>query len=212
MAANNTNVWRLRADGYPLAWMMSPAGYRRPLRPGKPPMPFALDNGLFYPFGTYPKGMAFLPPFYAMLDKVGDLKPLFVTVPDAPYNAELTREMFPKHQRHVREHLPGCTVAMAVQDGMAADDLDMIEAPGAVFVGGSTEWKWATAPAWCESAKARGLWSHVARVNTRHQIARCIDMGADSADGTGIFRGDKTQLRGVLDALVQRHLFMENAA
>jgi hypothetical protein len=212
MAANNTKVWKLREAGYPLAWMMSPAGFRRPMR-GEASMPFALDNGMFYPFGESPKGMKGLPPFYAMLRRVADmgLAPEFVTIPDAPYNAAETRRLFPKHQRHVRAILPGVRVAMAVQDGMDATDLDMIDGPGAVFVGGSTEWKWRTAAAWTDAAHRRGMWSHIARVNTRNRIRLCVDMHADSADGTGIFRGDKQQLRGVLEALTEGHLFKDVA-
>ena len=87
---------------------------------------------------------------------------------------------------------------------MTADALDGFDA---VFVAGSTEWKIKTAPGWVAAAHARGMWAHVARVNTRSRIQYCMDIGADSTDGSGMFRGDKQQLKGVLDALIQPALW-----
>jgi hypothetical protein len=125
-------------------------------------------------------------------------------VPDVPYNGiaslERSRSWLPK----LRQQFPTIKWAVAVQDGMDESALDGFDA---VFVAGSTEWKWKTAASWVTMGHARGMWVHVARVNTRRKIEYCQDIGADSADGTGIFRGDKTQLRGVLEALTQPSLF-----
>jgi len=205
LAANNSRVWVYREKGYPMGWCMSPAGWRRPDRGGER-MPFALDNGLYHPPDSPPKGMKALPPFYRMLDKclAGGFSPLFVVAPDVPYNGDATRALSRKHARHIREHGYTGRIALAVQDGMTPDDLDGFDA---VFVAGSTEWKWRTAPEWCDEAHARGLWAHVARVNTIRRVRLCVDMHADSADGTGIWRGDRAQLGGVLRALVEPHLF-----
>jgi len=210
LAANNSQVWKYRANGYPMGWMFSPAGgYRNTVRDGVV-MPYAVDNGMFYPFGGEPKGMKDIETFYTFLRRVKEsgTTPLFVTVVDAPYDAARTRELYPKHQRHLREIWPGMRAAMAVQDGMTFADLDMIEGPGCVFIGGSTEWKWKTMRGWVEEAKRRGLWSHVARVNTIKRIRQCVDAEAETSDGTGIWRGDKKQLRGVLDGLTEGHLFL----
>ena len=75
------------------------------------------------------------------------------------------------------------------------------------FLAGSTEFKWSNMPRFTLAAHGRGMWMHVARVNTIGKVRRCVDEGVDSADGTGIWRGDRTQLAGVLEALVERPLF-----
>lgn len=210
MAANNTRVWDLRRSGFPVGWMMSPNGFRRPVRDGYEPMPFAIDNGLFFPLGGPPKGDTEIASFYKMLKKLR-WEPLFVTVPDRPYSAEITRDMFPCHAAKIREEMPGTRLAMAVQDGMDESDVDLFPAgPCALFVAGSTEWKIRTMPAWSRIGHERGIYTHIARVNTARRLQLVIDQQntpgcrIDSVDGTGIWRGDKRQLKGVLDALVQR--------
>jgi hypothetical protein len=172
-------------------------------------MPFALDNGLFHSPDQPPKGMKGLPPFYAMLDKclAGGFEPIFVTAPDVPYDGAATRKLSAKHRRHIREHGYSGRLAIAVQDGMSPGDLDGYDA---VFVAGSTAWKWDTASMWADEGHARGMWVHVARVNTIKRIRQCVDMHADSADGTGIWRGDRQQYAGVLRGLTEGHLFREN--
>ncbi len=182
--------------------MLSPSGGWKNPRLRAPAMPFALDNGLYHLPNHPPKGMKALPPFYAMLRRclLAEMNPMFVVVPDVPYDGDATRILSRKHSRHMRENGYKGPRALAVQDGMTPDDLDSYEA---VFVAGSTDWKWRTARGWVDEAKARGMWAHVARVNTRDRIRHCIDIGADSADGTGIWRGDKQQKRGVLEALME---------
>lgn len=177
-------------------------------------MPFALDNGLYHPPDAPPKGMAALPPFYAMLRRCrgAGFQPLFVVVPDVPYDGEATRTLSRKHARHIAEDVSAdWRLALAVQDGMTPDDLDEMRdgqrVYGAAFVAGSTEWKLCTMQQWCDEARARGMWAHVARVNTAHRVRLAQDAGADSVDGTGIFRGEKNQLAGVLRAIVQPGLF-----
>lgn len=208
LAANNSRVWHFRREGYPMGWMISPAGAGRSTIRDGDIMPYALDNGLFHTFGHPPKGMKALPPFYAMLRRdVGDAnQPMFVVAPDVPYDGAATRLLSAKHRRHIRENGYAGRIALAVQDGMTPDDLDGYDA---VFVAGSTEWKWDTAEVWVREAHDRGMWAHVARVNTIRRVRQCVDMHADSADGTGIWRGDRKQLAGVLEALAERHLFLE---
>ena len=81
---------------------------------------------------------------------------------------------------------------MAVQDGMEPGDVPA-EA-GVVFVGGSTEWKWRTVRDWCDAFDR----VHVGRVNTNGKLWECHEAGAESCDGTGWFRGDQRQLRGLI--------------
>lgn len=74
---------------------------------------------------------------------------------------------------------------VAVQDGMAADDVRPLLGHGVgIFVGGSTPWKLATVRAWGRLAAETGAYLHVGRVNTARRIALCASAGADSFDGT----------------------------
>lgn len=207
LAANHASVWRLRAEGWPMGWCMSPDGLRRPTKAGYGPMPYALDNGLYHAPDADPKPEIEGARILAALARVrreGWHRPLFAVVPDVPYDMDASRERSGRWRELMRKLAPGCPLAVAVQDGAQASDLDGYDA---VFVAGSTEWKWDTAPLWCERARERGIWSHIARVNTIRRVRHCIDMGANSSDGTGIFRGDRQQKKGVLDALVEGHLF-----
>jgi len=91
--------------------------------------------------------------------------------------------------------LPTCLynarrVLIAVQDGMEPQDFDGVPLGPRVglFVGGSTDWKLSTLPAWGRLARRRGAWLHVGRVNTARRIQLCRDAGADSFDGTSVTR------------------------
>lgn len=84
---------------------------------------------------------------------------------------------------------------LAVQDGMTTADVAPLLADGSfagVFVGGSTEWKLETLPAWCNLAEQFGAWAHAARVNTVKRINRCLAAGAHSFDGSSATRFAKS--------------------
>jgi len=207
MPSNHASVWKYREQGYSMGWLMSPDGFRRPEKNGEA-MPFALDNGLYFPPDQEPKGREAIAAFYEMLGRCVRLgyEPIFVVTPDRPYDAERTRAMAAEHVPVIRGVGYAGPLAIAVQDGMELDDADGFDA---IFVGGSTDWKWGTAEKWAAHANQTGRWCHIARVNTIHRVRQCVDMGAHSADGTGIFRGNKTQLAGVLEAVAERHLFFD---
>jgi hypothetical protein len=76
-----------------------------------------------------------------------------------------------------------------------------------LFVAGSDAWKDATVGKWKHEADRRGLQVHMARVNERRRLQLARDVGVDSADGTGIWRGDKKQKARVLTELMQDLLF-----
>ena len=67
-----------------------------------------------------------------------------------------------------------------------------------VFVGGTLEWKWAWVPAF---AAWFGKRLHVGRVNSPSALDWLDQLGVGSCDGTGWFRGDPRQLRGLIDFL-----------
>ena len=163
---------------------------------------------MYFPFGGEPKGGKDIAAFYEMLGKCVRLafSPLFVVVPDRPYDAETTKAMAKEHAPAMRTLGYAGPLALAVQDGMTEQDTEEFDA---VFVAGSTDWKWNTAERWANWCRATGKWCHIARVNTIRRVRQCVDMGAHSADGTGIFRGDRNQLAGVLEALSEGHLFLD---
>lgn len=205
LAGNNTRVWRLRESAN-LGWMMSPDGWRKPVRDGYQ-MPYALDNGLYHPFGQPAKPPSAIGHFYGLLAKAAEYHtPLFAVAPDVPYHGHDSLKRSIIHIGFMRELGYGGDIALAVQDGMSFDVIDD-DRWGAVFIGGSTDWKWSTMEEWSQRGRQLGKWVHVARVNTQDRIRQCVDAGVDSADGTGIFRGDQHQLRSVLDALREVPMF-----
>jgi hypothetical protein len=88
------------------------------------------------------------------------------------------------------EVLDACPrVLIAVQDGMAPDDLvPHIGVRVGLFVGGSTGWKLATLRQWGRLATDHGVWLHVGRVNTVRRVRRCLQAGATSFDGSSVSR------------------------
>jgi hypothetical protein len=80
-------------------------------------------------------------------------------------------------------------VLIAVQDGMMAEDLEPLVGPNVgIFLGGSTAWKLAMMRYWGEFCAARGLYYHVARVNTAKRMSLAIWSGAHSVDGSSASR------------------------
>lgn len=199
MPSNNTCAYKYRKQGYDMGFLISPAGFRKPVVQ-KTLLPFAMDNGMYFPPTSEPKGDKELSLFYEVLCKYlrYDFNPMFVVVPDRPYDAAKTRSMAREHASTIRSVGYSGPLALAVQDGMTPDDADEYDV---IFVGGSTDWKWGTISSWGEYSKATNKWLHVARVNTKRRIQDAAMAGADSCDGTGIFRGDQAQLTGVLSAL-----------
>ena len=80
-------------------------------------------------------------------------------------------------------------VLLAVQDGMTPDLLaPLVGDKVGIFIGGTTDWKLQSMPAWGRLARASGCYLHVGRVNTRRRIRYCADIGAHSFDGTSVSR------------------------
>lgn len=78
----------------------------------------------------------------------------------------------------------GLPPAIVLQDGATPETVPWDEL-AAVFVGASTRWKLSrTAELLVRMARARGLWTHVGRVNTMGRLARVEAMQAHSFDGS----------------------------
>jgi len=188
MPSNNTcwlvHYWAGRYGG--LGHLISPERGYVPM----PHLPYALDNGAY---GAFTRGEPWDPDaFERHIERYAfsSLRPLWCVVPDVVADAAATLVMWDRwaERIHSEYHLP---LAVAVQDGMSPADVRALDPkPEVVFVGGSTAWKWKTAPDWCAAFPR----VHVGRVNTDRQLAKCLAMGAESCDGTGWFRGRAKQI------------------
>lgn len=150
-------------------------------RPGQlPPLSWALDNGAW---GCFRGGRAWDEGTYrTALDRWGDGAD-WAVAPDVVAGGLASLELSLRWVEALRRRVG--LVLLAVQDGMQPEHLSPhLDAQTGIFVGGSTEWKWATLESWAQLAKSRGAYLHVGRVNSAAAIARCIRVGANSADGT----------------------------
>jgi hypothetical protein len=154
-------------------------------------LPYALDNGAFPAFvNKVPWSER---SWLSLLQWAAnqEQKPLWALVPDVVANREETIKRWAQYEPVVRSLLPGIPLGFAVQDGMTHSDVP--SAAEIVFVGGGTQWKWATVRYWCNLFPR----VHVGRVNGIRGLEICASAGAESCDGTGWFRGDMNQLRGL---------------
>src|SRR4029077_6039343 len=113
-------------------------------------------------------------------------------------DAYATLEQWPFWSRVIRG--VGFVPALVLQDGMVVSDVAWKQI-GAVFVGGTTEWKFSPqARELCAYGKARGLWLHVGRVNSGKRTPEAPRMGADSFDsGQYLMFPDRRIPEGVAD-------------
>ena len=132
-------------------------------------LPWAADNGCF--------GGLDAAAFCRMLARLPG-GALFVVAPDVVADHGLTLALWHEWRAAVAAHGP---VAFVAQDGCDAIPDDA----GALFVGGSTAFKLGPqARDLVREAKARGLWVHMGRVNTKRRVMYAHAIGCDSIDGT----------------------------
>jgi hypothetical protein len=162
---------------------------------------WAMDNGAY-------SGLD-IASFVAMLERFhGRLGCRWVAAPDAVGDAHQTLLNWPFWSRLIRGI--GFRPALVLQDGMLVTDVPWSQV-GAVFVGGTDDWKFSQqAHDLCAYGKARGLSVHVGRVNSRQRIFESARMGADTFDGGQYSRwADRRIPEGVIDAqdsVAQRRL------
>lgn len=176
------------AGKYPgrIGWLISPNSWKEP----HDWLPYAFDNGAF---PIWEKGEPWHEgPFYAHCERIRGRthKPLWIAVPDVVADREGTLQSWFRHFPRVAAF--GTPLAFVVQDGMTPEDVPSNAA--VVFVGGTTDWKWRNLRIWTDSFER----VHVGRVNTERMLWMAHEVGAESCDGTGWFRGDKAQLAGLL--------------
>ncbi|MGE0131862.1 MAG: hypothetical protein AB7U82_27580 [Blastocatellales bacterium] len=120
-------------------------------------------------------------------------RPEWILVPDVVADRDATLREWERWAPRLQQY--GTPLAFAAQDGMTRRDVP--KEASAVFIGGTTEWKWSHLDGW---GKKR---VHVGRVNSCAKLIECEDAGAESTDGTGWFRGDHYQTMGLIQYLVK---------
>lgn len=195
MPANCTGAWvgylAGRYEGQ-LGHLYSPGAQRGPF----PFLPYALDNGAYGAFTSKePWDVHAWRALLGWAQGCGQ-RPLWALVPDAVGQKAATIDLW--HQYAAEVKASGFRPAFAVQDGMLPEDVPADAE--VIFVGGGTDWKWATAGMWC----AAFPWVHIGRVNTLRWLRVAAKHGARSVDGTGWFRGDKTQAEGLRQFLAEQ--------
>jgi hypothetical protein len=193
--------WAQTLNPHPeIGMLLSPLAWRFPHSAH-----YALDNDVFaHSFiGSRPT-----PDFWEkrgetawlkMLDKIPQSKPpMWILLPDVVADWEATIERAWKYRNEVVSR--GFRIAIALQNG--ADDKSVFDfSPDAIFVGGTTEWKWANAGRIARVYGRTGIWTHLARCNGRKRILYSRMLGYDSADGTGLCRFTNSTLPKVLRGL-----------
>jgi len=190
MVSNNTKhtVFEWAESYGHVGHLFSPDGWRKPRG-----IPYALDNGR-YPCWSSGKEWS-LENWAKMLQaaKDSEQQPLWALVPDVVADRKQTLLWWDDYAKVVTNPKRfGFKTAFAVQDGMT--ERDVPESADVVFVGGTTEWKWANLHRWTDNFPR----VHVGRVNGWRGLWTCYHAGVESCDGTGWFRGgDSKQLQGL---------------
>jgi hypothetical protein len=152
-------------------------------------IPWAADNDCFQGLNDVA--------YVKMLDRLEGLAGcLFVTVPDVVGDARATRRLW-----HLWRDVAdvGQPLALVAQDGLRSSDVPWDEM-GALFIGGTTEWKESTHVAdLVAEAKERGLHVHMGRVNGRRRLNYARLIGCDSIDGTAFSMFRDTWLPKAID-------------
>jgi hypothetical protein len=162
-----------------LGWLQGPMHWKG-LKDG---VAFALDNDAFsawYKIRPWDSAA-----WFAMLEKVDQSGrvPLWALIPDVVANRTATILNWRAYAGYAQQR--GWKTAFAVQDGMEIEDVP--RDADVVFVGGTMDWKWRTAPMWCDNFPH----VHIGRIR-ESKLHRCEEMGAASCDGTGWFREGQT--------------------
>jgi hypothetical protein len=157
-------------------------GIRAPIADGAI---WALDNGAYS--GTSPQKFLRLADTYR--PHTGTC--LFAVALDTVSDHAATLRAWPNWRNQLAHR--GYKVAFAAQDGCTVDTVPWAEL-GALFIGGSDEFKDRLSVPIIREAKERGIWVHVGRVNWRRRVHFCLSLGVDSIDGTGFARAPKRRL------------------
>jgi hypothetical protein len=174
----NPTVQRLSPNPY-LGRLTSP---RAGNRVGHDGLPWAADNGAFSSTGFDPAA------YKRMLERLPS-GGLFVVAPDVVADHEATLVLWKEWRPIIVE--AGQRPAFVLQDGCDC----LPDDTSAIFIGGTTEYKLGlVAAGLTREAKARGMWVHMGRVNSRRRIYYAWSIGVDSCDGTATSRNPEIKI------------------
>lgn len=167
-------VQEMRAHGIGECWVAGgPA--KRPIAKD-----FMVDNGAY---GAWVNKTDWKPQPFLDAIRALDRVPNFIVCPDLPARGNESLVFSMNWVEVVGEKGP---VVLAVQDGVSVPMVSRALVKGrfaGLFVGGTTKWKWQTAPLWCRMANEMGLLCHIGRAATPRGIRRALECGATSLDG-----------------------------
>lgn len=118
----------------------------------------------------------------------------------------------------------GWPLLFVVQDGMRLQDVEaLLPQVAGLFVGGSSEWKWATGAAWVALAHRHAKPCHIGRVGTYRRAVWAREVDADSWDSCiplwsvdnlrRFCEGLQVQLPGMLvDRVAEAEAYIERTA
>lgn len=154
-------------------------------------VPCALDNGAFtcwlrgYPFQSDVFLMAISKAYAARIDLD------FIVCPDIVTGGKRSLDFSMRWATNQLETAQ--RLALAVQDGMVPKDINReyhLPRFTHIFVGGSVEWKWATAKEWVDFAHENGKKCHIGRCGTLQNLQAAKRYGADSVDSSSFARNE----------------------
>jgi len=153
-------------------------------------IPCALDNGAFQ---CWQRGFPFMErAFFKALEGcyAAGLSLDFIVCPDLVAQGQRSLKY---SMEWATERLRGGNLALAVQDGVTPKDVSLFTPWHHfthIFVGGTLDWKWQTAPQWVEFAHQHGIRCHIGRCGTLKNLRRALSCGADSVDSSSFARNN----------------------
>lgn len=145
------------------------------------PLPWACDNAAF----SKPDDDKFWRMSMNAWTMMQHHPPMWVAAPDVVGNHLATRRLFDVWWKywHVEIGYVPFPVAFVLQNGCVSKQVPW-DRISAVFVGGDDQFKLRMVSELIVDAKSRGKLVHVGRVNSQRRLKYCIDIGADTVDGT----------------------------
>lgn len=146
--------------------------------------PWVYDNGAYrdHEAGRDFDAAAFVKDLEYIAALPAGVRPAWIALPDIVAGGLPSLSM---SASWVSACAPLAPLALVVQDGMKAEDIERIRPSVAwLFVGGSPDWKWRTARYWVATARRMGLGMHIGKVGSEKWVRLAADCGADSIDSS----------------------------
>jgi hypothetical protein len=172
----------LEKHGIEFGMLWGPTSYKRPW------CDYALDNDCFHNSHKQNWWMAEGEcKWLKMLDKIStcELKPIFATLPDVVGDWNATVDLSCKYITELRSR--GIRPAIVMQDGSSCESAANTGVD-VFFLGGSVKWKWSNADQVADWCRRNKTYLHIGQVNGISKTARCIELGIQSCDGSGLAR------------------------